>query len=165
MALDTYTSPAEIRSVLGVEEEELGNDTLDLPLYVSSLESELDEIDTGLIAAFTTAAAAVEGNTATQDQARFHAATRNFSTYATAKRCLTGLPMFGPKDISDSKALLSRFSDSPYKETAKRIVEAYDDWRNRLVKAYNKLGSASGSTSARPWFAVSSPTTDPVVED
>lgn len=163
MALSDYTTPADVRAVLGVSDNELEDSIMELDVYSFNLNSELR----GVHSTFMTKHAevkAVEEATRTDSQKEFMEATLLFSTYAVAKQLTSSLPMFAPKDIADSKALAGRFSDSPYRDTAKKVCEGYDLNRGRLQAALTVLGTGAGSVPKRTLFAVSSPDTDRVVE-
>lgn len=163
MALNDYTSYPEVRGVLGVTDNELDDDTLALDVYSFNLNSDLRDIHPLLPSAFKTASDKPEASRSEVEQ-HFYEATKLFAAYSVAKQCTTALPMFAPKDISDSKTAAGRFSDSPYKETAKKICSQFDLNRIRLQNAYTALGSATAVTPLPILFAVSSPNTDRVVE-
>lgn len=162
MALIDYTSYDEVRAVLGVTDTELEDQTLALDVYSFNLSAELRDVHPLLPSKFSEVKAKTE-NTRTEVEQHFFESTKMFSAYVVAKQLTSSLPMFGPKDIGDSKALVSRFSDSPYKETIKKICSQFDLNRTRLQTAYSALGSASVSTPTQTLFVASSPSTDRVV--
>lgn len=161
MELLQYTSYAEIRAAIGVNDIELSDTTLALPLYAQNLSSELEEVDAGLVAAFEPLVD-LDVSQMTAKQRRFFETTRVFATYAVAKQLASNLSMFAPKDVSDSKTLVSRFSDSPYKEAAKNICAQYDLAKTRVAKALGELNTTDKTLPSRTMMAVSSPSTDRV---
>lgn len=161
MALTTYTAYADIRAVLGVSNEELEDATLALEVYESNLTFEMEDVNASIISEYTTVSAIASGSR-TDAQQRFYKAVRLFATYAVAKQLCSSLPLFGPKDVSDGKASQSRFADSPYKETIRRIEAGFDRLRGKLDEAYADLSAGSSVAVERTLFAVSSPDTDPV---
>lgn len=161
--LTDYTNYAEIRAALGVSDDEIKDDTLALDLYTFHLDAELRDIHANIPSQFATVSAIAE-TSRTDVQKQFFQTARVFATYVVAKQLTSALPLFGPKDISDSKTLVSRFSDSPYKETIKRVESMYDLNRSRLSTAFAILSSTSSSTTQRTLFAISSPNVDRVVE-
>lgn len=163
MAMDEYITYAEVRSILGVESEELEDSVLALDLYSSSLLAEIEDVGTGIPAQFVIVAA-IEPASRTDAQRRFYDATRNFAAYSVANQLSTSLPMFGPKEISDSKALVSRFTDSPFRDTISNVAKQLSVWRTRLSNAYTDLQSTVSVVPTRTFMVVSSPTTDPVIE-
>ena len=164
MALIDYTTPSDIRAVLGVNDEELEDSTLGLEVYSISLEGELEDVAVSLPSEYATVAA-IDEAARTDAQRRFYLATRLFATYVVAQQLGSGLPMFGPKDITDGKAGVSRFADSPYKQTIEEVKRQYKKSRRRLEDAFSAVTSTSANTTVfRTFMVVSSPSTDPVVE-
>ena len=163
VALTDYTTYADIRAVLGVSDDELEDGTLALDLYSDYLTMELEDIHLDLPTEFTTVSAISEGSR-TAAQQRFFQATKLFAPYAVANQLGSSLPMFGPKDISDGKATVGRFADSPYRTTLDRVKKDYDRLKLRLGEVYAALTSSSRTTVVRELFAVSAPQSDPVVE-
>lgn len=160
--LTTYITYAEVRSVLGVSDDELEDTTLALSLYADSLELELAEIGENLASEFADVVDIAEGSRTTVQQ-KFYRLTRLFAAYAVAKQLGSSLPMFGPKDLTDGKASFARFADSPYKKTLEKVSENYDDFHGKLVSAYAALSSSSVAETTRTLFAGVGLATDPVV--
>lgn len=160
MALLTYTTYDDIRAALGVSSDEIEDATLSLALYELNLISEFEDIDLTLESTYATVSAL---SSRTEVQERFLQATRLFSTYAVAYQATTSLPLFSPKDISDGKAVVSRYADSPYKEVIKKVEQLYGKYKSRLEAALaaNNAGSAP-SITPRPYFSVAVPDSDPV---
>ena len=160
MALLTYTTYDDIRAALGVSTDEIEDATLSLSLYELNLTSELEDVALTLESEYATVAA-LSSRTAVQD--RFLQATRLFATYAVAYQATTSLPLFSPKDISDGKASVTRYADSPYKEVMKRVEQLYGKYRSKLEAAFAAITAGSvPSITARPYFSVASPDSDPV---
>lgn len=163
MALIDYTSYEEIRATLGVDDEELSDDTLALPLYESYLKLELEDIGNGsAVDQFATIALVAE-DARTKAQQRFFELVRVYSTYAVAVQLATSLPLFSPKDIGDGKASTGRFADGPYREVIKQNKDLYDRLRPKLEQALAAVDNTAAVLSERNFFVVSSPSTDPVV--
>jgi hypothetical protein len=161
MAINDYTTFADIRAVIGVNDIELPNAVLELDVYSLNLTAEIEDVDITIPAKFVEVGNVIE-TTRSAAQRRFYDSCRTFATYAVAKQLSSSLPMFGPKDVSDSKTSITRFSDSPYKETAKKIESAYDLNKSRLVKAFGDVISETRSLPTRTMLVISSPTTDRV---
>ncbi len=158
MTLLDYTTYDDIRAVLGVSTDDIEDTTLGLETYSTALLLDLEDVDLGLPAAYT----GLPGTGRTAAQERFYATARIFATFAVARQLTSGLPLFGPKDVSDGKATTSRFSDSPYKETIKHVKAEFDRCRTRLERAYVGLSSGSYTNTLPTFMAVVSPTSDPV---
>jgi hypothetical protein len=160
VALLTYTTYDDIRAALGVSSDEIEDATLSLSLYELNLTAELEDVDLLLESEYATVAA-LSSRTTVQD--RFLQAARLFATYAVAYQATTSLPLFSPKDISDGKATVSRYADSPYKEVNKKVEQLYGKYRAKLEAAFaaSTAGSAP-SITARPYLSVAVPDSDPV---
>lgn len=162
MALLDYSTYDDIRAVLGVSNEELEDVTLALGVYSSNLVMELEDVDADLPSEYATVAA-LASNVRTEAQQRFYDVTRLFAVYAVAKQLGSSLPLFSPKDVSDGKASQSRFADSPYRETLKKVDAYYGRTREKLETTYAALSSSSTTATQRTLFSISSPASDPVI--
>jgi hypothetical protein len=164
MALVTdYTTYEEIRSALGTNVDELPDATLALAMYAVSLQVELKQIGVALPATFATIKAiAPETNRSAAQQDVFEAVTM-FAPYAVAMQ-LTGLPLFSPKEITDGKATVTRYSDSPYKLAIAGCKAEYERWKMYLAEKYKILVPSDATTnSPPPLFGVAAPVSDPVL--
>lgn len=162
MDLDNYTTPAQVRSVLGVSDDELDDATVKLEVYTSGLGEDLREVSETLDSVY----AAINGNdeaTRTPAEARVWRMTRLFSTYSMAKRVGGSLSMFGPKSLVEGKASMTRFSGDPYKATLANIAEEFDLARQRLLDALAGLQSGTIKVKLRPLMAAVNLATDPVI--
>lgn len=161
MAITSYTSYDEVRAVLGVSTDELEDATLALTLYDYGLQAELNEISANLSADFATVSG-IDFTSRTTVQQWFFQTTQVFAAYSVARQAGSGLPLFGPKDISDGKATVSRFADAPYKAVLARVDSEYNKARTRLESAYASFNSSTSTPIARSYFKASGLTTDPV---
>ena len=71
------------------------------------------------------------------------------------------MPLFAAKDVTDSKASVTRF-DSPYRDTVKSVLDQYGRLRNRLATALAALAAPTTLSVAKTYFSVVSPATDPI---
>lgn len=162
MTLLDFCAYADIRAVLGVEDDELTNDTLALELYLSSLKLEFNETSAGALAQYTTVAALAE-TARTADQQAFYEGCRLFAMYATANRLASSLPLFAPKDITDGKSATGRFADSPYREAIQETKSQYERLRLKLPGLLAALSATTAQPVARVYFSGSAPSSDPVL--
>lgn len=163
MALTDFTTFNDIRATLGVSTDEIEDDTLSLEVYESSLILELTSVDPLVIVEYLNLPSDV--STLNGLQAAFRRAVRLFSTYAVAKQLTISLPLFSPKDISDGKATVGRYSTDPYKEVVKGVIGRYDEYKDVLAAAYSVLYVSTVSapvTASIGGFRQVSPTYDPV---
>ena len=161
MAITSYTSYDEVRAVLGVSTDELEDSTLALPLYDYGLQAELNDISATLAADFTEVLA-IASQSRTAVQAWFYQTTKLFATYSVARQLCSALPLFGPKDISDGKATVSRFADSPYRTVIKAVQDGLNTARLRLESAHAQLNSSSSKVVTQSYLLASALGTDPV---
>jgi len=158
--INSYTTFDDIRAVLGVSSDEIEDATFSLDVYTLNLTSELEDISANLVTDYTTVAEAASRSAVEE---RFYQATRLFAVYAVAYQATGSLPLFSPKDISDGKATVSRYADSPYKVVIEKVRTMYEKFRGKLEKAYAEYGSNSSPTLViRPFFSVASGAKDPV---
>lgn len=152
----------EIRATLGVDDVELPDNVLNLEMYRLNLNAEIQAVDSTLETKFGVVQAVEEANRTEMQQGLFIAVSL-FSLYAVALQLTEALPIFSPKTITDGKASLTRYSDSPYKETIKAIKEKYNGRREALIAALAVYDGTSAATAVPPsYMGVSSPDFDPV---
>jgi hypothetical protein len=158
MSLTSYTTYDDIRAVLGVSDDDLDDATLALEVYESFLVMDLEDIRVDLPELYTTT---TEIASPSAGQIRFIQSTRLFATYSVAKQLASSLPLFAAKEVTDSKAGVTRF-DSPYKDVILALARDYERLRTRLIQALNVLGSETQSRQRRSLMSVVSPVTDPI---
>lgn len=154
-----YVTYAEVRSALGVSDEELADSTLALNMYSLALDAALKRIHAALPADFAVIKEKDEA-ARTQPEKDVFDAVQLFAVYQVALE-LTGLPLFSPKQVTDGKAGFSRYADSPYKETVKMARARFDLYQTALMNLYAAFKSVSAPI-ARTWIGGGTPTSDPV---
>lgn len=147
MSLTTYCDFSEVRSALGVNDIELSDGVLDLPVYEMGLIRELNRLSTSLNAAFL-AISAKSPSVRTTDEAELHSSVRLFSVYAAAKQVGVSLANFAPKDVGDGKATISRYSGEPFEKVLARVDDYYSALRGELRALYEVFSSAASTTTA-----------------
>ena len=165
--LTDYTTFAEVRAALGVSDDEVGDDVLGLAMYGSHLGTELDDLtlEFGLTDDIETTyegLKAILPGDLTKPQTRALETVSLFATYAVARHLGTSLPMMAPKSLGDGKALMARFSDSPYKTTLANVEAQYEKVKVSLGAALAALSSTTATTLVTTFMAVSSPAVDQV---
>lgn len=146
--LSAYTSYNEVRSVLGVEDDELLDETLDLPVYLTNLLEDLSDTHPRTVEIYENVLQLVDPSPLEQ---RFKRIISLFSTYSVAKQLTTSLPMFAPRSIGDGKATMSRFLD-PYKDTIAKIEEQFTLNQGRLQQLVDELSSETRLKASRRTF-------------
>ena len=163
MALTQYCELDEVRAALGVNLIELPDTVLNLPVYEMGLVRELAKISESLPAAFLSAAALAPEDRSS-DQERLFSAGRLFSVAAVARRVGNSLANLAPKDVSDGKAALSRFADSPYRDVLSRVETEFAESRVDLQSAYSAMEAGAQAPNTRPgnFFSAVPRASDPV---
>lgn len=148
MSLTAYCDFDEIRSALGVNDLELKDTVLALPVYEMGLVRELNKISTSLNAAFSTVRQVAPGSRTTA-QADLFFAVRLFSVYASAKQVGVSLANFAPKDVGDGKATVSRYSGAPFEAVLSGIDDLYTALRVELKAAHAVYLGASATIAGQ----------------
>ena len=138
MALLPFCNNEEVRAILGVNDLELKDETLDLPIYSLGLEHSLRKLAPVLSSTFL-AIHELPTDTRTQKQNDLYTATRLYSAYSVARQAGIALSMYGPKTISDEKASFSRFPGEPYKEVLEMIEEELAKYGKLALEALAEL--------------------------
>ena len=138
MALADLTTCDEVRAVLGVSDDEIEDRTILLPVYAYNLEAELRGVSATLISRCASVRAKAEAERSDNETWLLKMAS-TVATYVVAKNLTTSLPMFSPKEISDSKASIARFAQNPYADTIAAILKQYEVARGRVTDALAAL--------------------------
>jgi hypothetical protein len=109
--LTTYVNFDEVRAILGVDDTEIPDETLNLSIYVAALSEELGSISDSLDADFLLLKD-TEAGSLTSEQTKLYQATTTFCTYSLAKQVAESLSMTAFKTLSDGKASVARFNNA-----------------------------------------------------
>lgn len=157
MSLTNYCGFDEVRSALGVNDVELNDTVLSLPVYEMGLLRELNRISLSLAAAFLAVRAKAPA-ARSEAETGLHDAVHLFSVYATARQVGVALPNFAPKDVGDGKANVSRFAGEPFTKVLDGIESYYRALRTGVQEALSTLGTgtnaAASTTPVSPFRAV-----------
>ncbi len=153
-----YTSYDNIRAALGVSDDDLPDTVLSLSLYEGVLTQEFESVDLTVETLYATTEALASP---TAEEIRFLSACDMFATYAVAKQLTASLPLFAARQMTDGKAQVSRF-DNPYKDVITQVIGQYDAAKARLMSTFAVLNSSTAPVVAKTYFAVLSPSVDPV---
>lgn len=154
----SFTDYAGVRAALGVSAKELPDAVLDESLFTKqlllALRAEGADILTDYEAALVTPTVVEENFTMALDV---------YATFCMAAYCLTGLPQFSPKSITDGKAGFSRYADSPFAKTMTAVQDQLAASRRVLQENYAIYqGSALADAVPITLLQASTLTTDPV---
>lgn len=149
MALAPYTTNDNVRGVLGISDEELTDSVLSLSIYELNLLAALKRVGATILTDFGTVTNITESSRTTV-QANFYNALVLYSPYAVAIQLGSSLPLIAPKLVSDGKAQVSRFSESPFEAMLARLKADHDRLFNELVDAYAGYTGGSVTNLATP---------------
>lgn len=165
MSLTTYCEFDEVRSALGVNDLELKDSVLALPVYEMGLVRELNKISTSLTAAFSSIVAKSLASR-TENELALSDSVHLFAVYAVARQVGISLPVFAPKDVGDGKATVSRFAGEPFKATLEGVDSYYQIAREGLRQALEvyegSTATAAASLTPATLFKASTRSYDPV---
>lgn len=146
MSLLTYTTYAEVRSVLGVSSTELPDETLALSIYGMQATLGLEDIHPDIPANFSTVSALPSK---TVQQQRFLDLVKLYVPYQTAKTLLVSLPLFAVKQLSDGRAEFQRQAEV-FEDLKDGVDAALNSLRYRLAATFTGLYPSSPATTATP---------------
>ena len=163
MSLTTYCQYDEVRAALGVNQVELADSVLALPVYEMGLVRELNRLSTSLNPAFSLIARKRDTDR-TEAERGLHQAVSLFSAYAVASQVGVSLANFAPRSVGDGKATLTRFSGEPYKAVLEEVEKWRSKYRTELVAAFAEYqGQGSAEASRVPtMFRAAVRSVDPV---
>jgi hypothetical protein len=157
--LADFTTPDEVRAVLGVTPEELEDKTLAIPLYLRQLQFDLSDISDTLEADYLTVAALASRTTLQQ---RLYDVMQAYAPYFVAKELLTSLAVFSPRVITDGRATAERVTD-PFQDVRDGVDAGLVALRQRLRDAALALGGVTKAFTSTFSYSVSAGlATDPV---
>lgn len=162
MLITDYTTYAEIRAVLGVSTTELPDTVLAQEQYATMLTLDLEDINTGIPALYTTVSATPEINRTTNEQ-RFYELARLTAAYAIARNLLTSLPLFSVSRLTDGRAEFERQKDI-FEDVRNAVNAMYDKLRARLSAIFVILvpGQPAYTAVTQTFTAATGLATDPV---
>lgn len=153
-----FSSAEDIRAALGVSSDDIVDEVIQLRIYEDGLVVELESVNLTLPATYDSIKAQ---DTHTDTELRFLRAARLFATYAVAKQLTTSLPMFSVKQVTDSKAGITRF-DNPYAATISEVIKNYGSYKQLLAAALGVITSTSKTPTVRQLVRKINPSYDPV---
>lgn len=142
--LSPYTTTEQVRALLGVSDEELTDETLNLPVYEHGLQFELQKVSEGLPALFTTLKDKPQLSSA---EDRLVKSVEYYCAIEGAVQAGSSLALVAPKRMTDDKSGFERFSDSPYRDVLERLQLKLIGARGALIRA---LESLTGATISEP---------------
>lgn len=167
MAITKYTSYSEVRSAIGLSSEELPDEVINLKMYDDALTVALsgitlpdEEPGPGPVSdRFDTIKAIAEASR-TDAQVKLLALIRLFATYSVAAELANSLAMRTPKQRSDAKASLTRFSsEATFRDTQEALIRKVGE----LTYAMENINDTTVAVDL-PWLTAITPDTDVVTD-
>ena len=155
-SLSQLVTVEELRALLGVNQKELKDVTIDLPIYWKQVKVELNAISSTLLSTYD----ALPGTGLTDKEQRLKDSVETFAGLSAAILLAASLPQFSPRTISDGKATMQRQLDAPDK-TLENLQRLYSIAHDEVDAAYRDVASVAQAAFTFP-FGVSTPSTDPV---
>lgn len=124
--LTTYTTYAEVRAALGVSEEEISDETLELQMFETMLVEDFADLDALVLPVWEALPAEADRSAA---QARFAALVHLYATYAVAYRLTDNVELFGFLKMSDGRA------------SAERTKEAFANLRSNIAAMLARIAT------------------------
>lgn len=156
-----YTSATSVRALLGVSVKELPDATILDTFYWLSLQAELYRICPTVVADYS---AAVELSDTDEVAGRFSGSVGLFATYAVARSCMSALPQFAVRSVTDGKAGFIRHTSTSFDKAIARFDIEYARARAALLIAYADYAPDADlvTETTREFLQVSLPASDPV---
>ena len=156
-----YTSATSVRALLGVSAKELPDGTVLDTFFWLSLQADLTRVCATLMADYQDAVEVVETD---PKASTFAGSVGLFATYSVARSCMTALPQFAARSVTDGKAGFIRHTSTSFDNSMILLNTEYGRARASLMVAYAEyLPNADLPVSTtRGFMQVSSPSVDPV---
>ena len=156
-----YTSTTSVRALLGVSIKELPDGTILDTFFWLSLQAELYRICPTIAVDYS---AAIELSDTDEDAGRFSGAVGLFATYAVARSCMSAMPQFAARSVTDGKAGFIRHTSTSFDKAIDRFDTEYARARSALLAAYKTYipTAALVIDTTRGFLQISNPAVDPV---
>lgn len=129
-----YTTPAEVRSLLGAGSKEVTDDVISTNTNLTRILESLDALDPTAAAIYF---AARDAEPPTTDQARYILLIQSFSSYVAAVNMVPALPNLIAKRITDGKSEIERHN--PYESLLPDLEKTLAWLRTRIQRQLRAL--------------------------
>lgn len=163
--LTPFTTPDDVRALLGVSNVELPDRVLNLPVYQIALRRKLQKLsDTEDVLALFTSIHSQSVASRSEDQQAFYDAIYHYSSVAAATQAGVSLALVAPKRITDDKSGVERFSDSPYRDVLANLESELLAAKGAVLDALSTLTASSlpQDTLSGTYFVAVKRSYDPV---
>lgn len=132
--LAPFSTPDEVRALLGLGVFELEDTTLNLPLYEIHLRREITNLSPAILTGFEELASGDITNL-TGDPKAFYDAVHYYATVVVATQVGVALSLLTPKSVSDAKTAIARFTGTPYKDVQEALIREMAHAKEALAVA------------------------------
>lgn len=159
LQLSDFTSADEVRTLLGLSDDELEDGQVLSDLCAMHLARELQAVSLALETDYLdNKDFAADGN-----ERVFVEAVRMFATHSVATLLAGALPLLAPKTVTDGKASYNRFAEAPFKTVMDTVNRGYLRARKELQAAYaNFTGVVVTAPTAFSGLRSSAPIRNPI---
>lgn len=161
--LTDYLTTQEVREAIGIEDDELSDTSLALPMYETELGIALSLVGTtGTLQQDYATIAAKDPTVRTATESALYSQTRLYAVYTTGLAVLPSLPLRAMKGESDEKADYTRFGGNVHDQVAERLSAAAARVLVALGKTYDSFNQVDATSTVRTYFTSASPSYDPI---
>lgn len=139
MAFTDYTTPDNVRAVLGISAMEVADNVITRNVYLTGLLEALRALSPTLAADYT--ALKTAGGTHSADESRFLLLAETFCSYTVAVQLVPNLPMSAPQTITDGKSQQGRIAN-PYEGLLPSLNTSLAIFKFNLMDAYSDINPA-----------------------
>lgn len=160
--LTDYLSFPEVRQAIGVEDDELTDDALSLPMYETELGIALAQVGDGGLQDLYLTVLAKDDTVRSAIEKKLYNQTRLYAVYSMALVALTATPLQAMKGEGDEKANYSRFGGDVHQQVLDRVTAAAERTLVALSGTYATATSVVVTRVSRVYMAAASPSYDPI---
>jgi hypothetical protein len=135
MAITDYTTPASVRAIIGVSDDEIDDITIENSIYSNLLDEAFYDLSPTMEADYATTKASIPLNA---NQVRFVRLIETWAGYTVAGFLMTSMEMFAPQIIKSDKDEVARVSN-PYVNVETNIKQITRSLANRILNLYPVL--------------------------
>ena len=159
LTLTDFTSAGEVRTLLGLTDEELEDSQVESDLCAMHLARELQAVAPAIEMDFLD----LKGLSLEDEERAFSDAVRLFAAHSVATLLAGALPLLAPKTVTDGKASYNRFAEAPFKTVMDTVNRGYLRARRELQTTYAAfIGEEAKARNVFAGIRSASPTTNPV---
>lgn len=160
-AFTDYTTPNNVRAVLGISDKEAEDVVVTSNVYLTGMLEALRALSLTLAADYTTLK--IQSGTRTAAETRFLLLAESFCSYTVAIQLIPALPLLAPQLITDGKSQQQRIAN-PYEQLKPSLSASLALFSFNLMDAYSTINPAIAKPvkTARTMVAAVGLAVDPI---